>query len=553
MIEVLLVDDESYVTESLKVTIPWGELGVNKVHQAESAAEALELMERHSIDILVTDIQMPEVNGLQLIELVQERWPNVRCILLTGHSEFHYAKKAIELHVLDYVLKPVDDEEFIASLSQVITSLQDEWAQAEQYYQLMYDRKTDLSILRRNFLHELLLGRPLSKQTISERLVKYEIPLTVDTPAVMMLVKMGLDAREYDEASHALLEYAAGNIAEEVLSERFHLWHAQSPHSYMTIIASLKPEWLSQAGQDDRRVLREELERLLPIFRQYVRGFLKVDVAVAVTNAFNFPEAIASTYRAAMRYVYMLEMKERDVIFLQDQSPPASSVESLDVLYRPPTLLHLLEAQQWDAVRGKLDEVFDYVAASGYSRENLYEIYLSITNAIIYAAHKYGLSFSQIGFDWEIDQGMVHSLERLRHWTTMMVQQLEDKLSTQEVHAKTHIVNQVKQIVSRDLGSDISVKTIADRVYLHPVYLSKVFKSVTGESLGDYIIRMRMEKALYMLKHTNKRIYEITMELGYQNPQYFSKMFKKYYGMTPNEYRDGRFPERAQNGRAEEA
>ncbi|MBO9598985.1 MAG: helix-turn-helix transcriptional regulator, partial [Cohnella sp.] len=119
-----------------------------------------------------------------------------------------------------------------------------------------------------------------------------------------------------------------------------------------------------------------------------------------------------------------------------------------------------------------------------------------------------------------------------------MLSKLERELSESDQYTKSHIVKQVQELVMNDIRHEASVKTIADKVFLHPVYLSKIYKLETGESLGDYIIRVRMEKALYLLKSTNKKIYEITSELGYQNPQYFSKMFRKYYGMTPNEYRD---------------
>jgi len=119
-----------------------------------------------------------------------------------------------------------------------------------------------------------------------------------------------------------------------------------------------------------------------------------------------------------------------------------------------------------------------------------------------------------------------------------MLDLLSIQYDESDSYHKKHIIKQVQELVSKELGVDTSVKTIADRVYLHPVYLSKLYKQETGESLGDYIIRIRMEKAVYMLKHTNKKIYEITTELGYQNPQYFSKVFRRYYGCTPNEYRD---------------
>lgn len=140
--------------------------------------------------------------------------------------------------------------------------------------------------------------------------------------------------------------------------------------------------------------------------------------------------------------------------------------------------------------------------------------------------------------DFTLDQSMIHSLDKLRNWAMRMLEKLKTELSAGDQHTKSYIIKQVREIVSSDLGPETSVKTIADRVYLHPVYLSKIYKAETGESLGDYIIRMRMERALYLLKHTNKKIYEVTSELGYQNPQYFSKMFKKYYGLTPNEFRD---------------
>ena len=541
MIEVLLVDDEAYVTESLKATIPWEELGVRNVYQAESALEALELLERHQIDILVTDIQMPEMSGLKLIETAQARWPHLRCMLLTGHSEFHYAKKAIELQVFDYVLKPVDDQEFISSISGAIDSLRDEWAQVEQYYRLIYERKADLTILRNNLLRELLLGRRMTRQMVEQRLSSYEIPLVAGERAVMMLVQLGTYYETMDKESLALMEYAIGNIAEEVLSECFHVWSCQSPHECLTIIAMLRPELVRQLEHGEREQFeRQQLKKLLPVLRSNVNEYLRGDISVVVTNSFDFPEAIETAYRHGLRYFFMLKKDplEKEIYLEEERALAGSPQFFLEALHRPPTLLHLAEAHQWDALRSKLQEVFSLLGQTSYTRENLYEIYLSMSNAFMYTAHKQGCSIYQLGHDWLLDQSALQSLEELRRWTEQMLLRMQDELSSQEQHTKHHIVNQVRQLVASMLGQDISVKTIADRVYLHPVYLSKVFKSVTGESLGDYIIRMRMERALYLLKHTNRRIYEITNELGYQNPQYFSKVFKKYYGLTPAEFRE---------------
>ncbi|GIQ64685.1 hypothetical protein PACILC2_32530 [Paenibacillus cisolokensis] len=218
MIDIMLVDDETYVTESLAKTIPWAELGIRQVIQASSAAEALLLMERQPVDILVTDIRMPDMSGLQLIEKVAQQWPNVRCMLLTGHSDFEYAKRAIQLQAFDYILKPVDDDEFVVSLTNAIESLKDEWEQAEKFNKLVYYRKADIAVLRSSLLRDLLLGRRLSAKASGEKLALYEIPLRIEDSAVMMLIQLGRRFAEMDHHSISLMEYAVGNIAEEVFA-----------------------------------------------------------------------------------------------------------------------------------------------------------------------------------------------------------------------------------------------------------------------------------------------------------------------------------------------
>lgn len=545
MIEILLVDDESYVTESLAQTIPWQELGIHKVYQASSAMEALDILEEQSIDIMVTDIRMPGMDGLQLIETVAGRWPNIRSLLLTGHSDFEYAKKAIQLQAFDYILKPVNDEEFVMSLLNAIESLKDEWDQSEKYHQLLYNMKSDYTVLRANLMHDLLLGRRLSHKTIKEKLTQYEIPLKVEDQAVMMLIQMGKQFSGFDHHSISLMEFAVGNIAEEVLACNFQVWHCKAPHDCLILIASLKPEYHHQIAlaKDYEQQRKTKLDESVRIFRKHVSNYLKGDISIVITEWFQFPDEISKAYRTGLSSFFLIEQGDpRSIIYLEDPSFRSDTrVKSIEGLYKPPTLIHLLESKQWEAAQLKINDVFIDMEQTRFSREHLYEVFLSVTNAYMYIAHKQGHFIHQIdhsGFDLLLDQSMIHSLDKLKEWSFTMMDKLKGELSTNDQNTKSYIIKQVQEIVSNDLGQETSVKMIADRVYLHPVYLSKIYKLETSESLGDYIIRMRMERALYLLKHTNKKIYEITSELGYQNPQYFSKMFKKHYGLSPNEFRD---------------
>ncbi|MDT0122159.1 response regulator [Paenibacillus sp. RRE4] len=540
MIDILLVDDETYVTESLELTIPWGELGVTTVLRAASGKEALEIMEENAVDIIVTDIRMPGMTGLDLISEVNRRWPHVRCILLTGHSDFDYAKKAIQLQAADYILKPVNDDEFMNSVSVAITSLRDEWDEFDKYHRLLYSRKSDYKILRENLMHDLLLGREISSKALREQLEQYELYIEPEQPAAMMLIRLAGRFASMDQQSIDLMDFAVGNIAEEVLGETYHVWFSRGPHDCLVM-------FLQNREQAEESLLVNSPSRnVAETFREHVVRYLQGDLSIVVTPPFPFKE-LTNVYRKSLGSLVLTGPEEHKIIYMDmentlNKRPENDAAQALEELYKPPVLPQLLETKQWEMAAAKLNAVFDAAEQVCLSREYVYEMYLSVTNAFMYIAHKQGHLVHEIdhaGFDLLLAHQLIQSPDKLRRWAMDMLAKLQEELSDQEgAQSRRHVIKQVQELVTRDTGQDLSVKMIADKVYLHPVYLSKIYKAETGEGLGDYMIRMRMERALYLLKNTNKKIYEITSELGYQNPQYFSKMFKKHYGLTPNEFRD---------------
>ncbi|GGO08056.1 response regulator [Saccharibacillus kuerlensis] len=543
MIEVLLVDDETYVTESLELTIPWEEIGVSAVRRAASGAEALAIMEEEAVDLVVTDIRMPGMDGLQLIEEIGRRWPGVRCILLTGHSDFAYAKKAIQLRASDYVLKPVDDDEFVAAVSEAIDSLREEWDEFDKVHRLLYSRKSDYKVLRENLLHELMLGRELGGQALDEQLRAYELPLRAGAPTLMLLAKLEGRFAAMDAQSLELMDFAAGNIAEEVLRGQ-PLWHGSGPHGCLVLML--------QPGEDGGTSGLEETargaDRRLDTLREHIRLYLKGEISLALSSVFELGGiGPGAAYRKTLGSLYAAGGEGRTVY----DSVSVGAVRHTagegrggvaERMYAPPTLLHLLESHQWNEARTKMEGVFDAAEKAGLAGPPMYEIYLWITNGFLFMSHREGQPIGEIGgeegFDPVLARGLVQHPSRLRSWALRLLEGFAEQMSQGGGEGRSKVISRVRQLVGAGLDSDLSVKTLADQVYLHPVYLSKIYKAETGEALGDYIIRMRMERAAHLLKHSSKKIYEITSELGYQNPQYFSKMFKKQYGMTPNEFRE---------------
>jgi two-component system response regulator YesN len=543
MIEVLLVDDEAFLIESLTQTIPWDQIGVKAVYKAYSGMEALRILEEQSIDIVVTDIRMPEMSGLELISVIQKRWDHIKCILLSGFADFEYAKKALQLNAFDYLLKPINDDEFILTLTMGMESLKDDWEQVNKYQSLLSSRETDLSDLRTKLMHDLLLGRRLSKGSLNDKLIAYNIPLQIEDATVIILLRLGTGFTQYDIPSLSLMEYAVGNIGEEAFANSFQIWQCKGPHEDLVIFVKLKDELMntiachSDFEQVRHSMLRQAAEELINNVSHYLKG----EVLVKISKWFDFPDGISQAYRSALIAFYYTQSSEKGSVEFITGIADQKAVQSTVSLYKPPTLIHLLESNQWEAVETKINSIFDEMEAKSLSIEHNYEVFFAISNSFAYMAHKQGQLLSEITgttMDSLFDRSLFLSSAKLKEWTWLLFDKLKAELSHKLQQSKGFIIKQVQELVSQKLDQDVSVKIIAEHVYLHPVYLSKIFKLETGESLGDYIIRKRMDKAVFLLKNSNLKIYEITAQLGYQNPQYFSKIFKRFYGLTPQEFRD---------------
>lgn len=543
LIDILLVDDETYVTESLEVTIPWVELGITSVFRAASGKEALHILENNAIDIVVTDIRMPGMSGLELIDEISQRWAHIRCILLTGHSDFEYTKKAIQLKAIDYILKPVNDEEFMTALSSAIGVIRTQWEEFDQYHRLLYSRKSDYKILRENVMHDLLLGREMTVKALAEQLEAYEIQIDPRQSMKMLLIRLSGRPASLDQQSLDLMDFAVGNIAEEVFGTSYHVWFGRGPHECLVMFL----QELHKRPTNPQLVaehMNTNLVTQIKLFQMHVQRFLQGVMSIVVSSSFSFAD-LPQVYWRSLGSLVLSGPEDHAIIFMdqkRDKWAEQSASQVLDELYKPPMLTQLLETRQWEAAECKLNFVFDALEQVPLSRNHMYELYLYVTNAFMYIAHKQGNLIHEMdptGFDFLFANQLIQAPSKLKRWAIEMLSKLQVELSDQDgIQNRRHIIAQVQDIVTASHGQALSVKAIADQVYMHPVYLSKIYKAETGEGLGDYMIRMRMERALYLLKHTNKKIYEITNELGYQNPQYFSKMFKKHYGMTPNEFRD---------------
>ncbi len=219
-------------------------------------------------------------------------------------------------------------------------------------------------------------------------------------------------------------------------------------------------------------------------------------------------------------------------------------VKPLIDLYKPPQLIHLLESGQWGGATKKIKNAFKELAEESRSNEHTLEVFHMISNSFIYIAHKNGKLLRDIIGDeiYKITRRYYFdSIKSLEAWSLSIVELFKNE-DKDTLDNRSNIVRDVQHYIASHLNQDISLTAISQHVHLHPVYLSKIYKLETGDALSDYIHRLRMNKAAFLLTHTRKKIYEIAENIGFQNTSYFIRVFKKYFTVTPQEYRNEETP-----------
>lgn len=541
--QMIIVDDEAHWVDNLSSTKPWHTLGIEQVHKAYSAQEALRIMETHPIDIIISDVLMPEMTGIELIERVRALGGKTKCIILSGHSDFDYAQEALRHQAVDYVLKPPTDQELLGAVSKAITQLEEEWGNISSLERVEHILRENLPLLRSQLLLSALRGERMSQEEWERKLSSYSLPFRLDSGALLM-VRMEEEFGQYRNNGQHLMEYAIMNIAEEIIGEFAYVWAAKEEHGYLVFMLQPK-DAVSHGLRAERHAWTGALEQASMQLQAKVKQFLKGSLSIVITEPFAFPGELAALYRQALACFRQIVGEEREFVMRAPElgsHAPQGTQGALDVMHAPPSLLGLLEAGRWEAAEHKLEEVFAELEGRwSDSWEHCLEAGYMIAASFTHYCHRNGHTLqSLLGEEIErLHSGEAFSsIARLRHWSQVAISSLRGQASSEVKDIRSVYVRKIQSFVEMNLHQDVSLRALADHVNLHPTHLSKLYKIETGEGISDFVARLRMETACHKLKVTDKKIYEISAEIGYLDPAYFIKVFKRQFGMTPQEYRE---------------
>ncbi|MGG6310538.1 response regulator [Paenibacillus macerans] len=534
MINLLIVDDELHLVDSLVETIDWREAGIGEVRKAYSGSEALQVMNTEPIDIVITDIRMPGMSGLELICRIRESWKRTKLILLTGYADFEYAQQALNQQVSAYLIKPVADSEILEAVRRMAEKAQEEWQAVASLERAAFLRDENLPLIRDRLLNELLQGARFSSGELEQKLEAYELPIRAGGHCALLTVRLeqGFEA----EGGQSLYEYAVCNIVEEVFGEDFRLWRCRDPHDLLVFLAAKR----ELKSEDDWP--QQQFAELAVQVQYQVKAYLKGSVSVVAGRSGRFPDEAPSLYQTALTVVRRAVGAESNVFFSEGDVPDTVEMRTIRSLYEHPTLPYLLEVGSWERIDSRLNAIFEELDADwSASQEHLIEVFSYLLHAFSFIAHKNGKGLAELAkesYEKVFGGTPLRSSRALREWAEDILTSIRCDMETEVRDTRSALVLKAQVYIREHLHTDVTLPAIADNVHLHPVYLSRIFKAVTGENVSDYVHKLRMERAAYLLKNTDKKVYEITELVGYENPQYFSKVFRKIYGQTPLEYRD---------------
>lgn len=240
MLEVLIVDDIPSQVDSFAATIPKDELGIGRIHKAYSGKEALKLYQEQNIHIVITDIRMPEMSGIDLIHEIRQMGRKVKIIVISGYADFEYAKSVVPYNTSGYLMKPVNPDQLRETLSKLTEEIACEKKLQQQQQRDGYAFRENLPALQGELLNRLLYGYSIPKEELERKLFLLNLPFSLQQKVGLFIVRLEGKLQEYERMDKELIEYAVTNMAEEVFRDAFHLWFCRDHNEYLVMIVSPK-------------------------------------------------------------------------------------------------------------------------------------------------------------------------------------------------------------------------------------------------------------------------------------------------------------------------
>ncbi len=534
MFEVLLVDDEALVRDAISTNMKWEELGYHLAGTCKNGKEAMEFLAIHKVELVITDICMPFVDGLELARYIYEKHTDTRTIILSGYNEFEYAKTAVKYQVVEYVLKPVTVAELNEILLRVKETISEERKKKESLHKLTDSYQKNLPILRSRYLNQLVKG--MHKQQPEEKLHEKLRELHRDISGECYMIALMVAEHTEDflnsmpEAAGDLPEFILFNILEEMTSADDKLLVFQDLQNNTTLLMSGISEVF----------LLEKLQKVYDDSKGMMKEYFGLGVTLGIGSPVNLLYKVHKSYEGAVNALeYRFLYGQDRVLFIKDfvEMDQVRNIEISDDI-RKLTLAVKLNSKA--EIAESLKEIVSRLRKLVLSSARIYICVQNILVALNNLVDSLNLTDEEITERQNNLLRLLYTMKTLEEVEKLLCEYCyyigEILAEQRDSFSKKQAIIAVEYIEEHYMDEDLTLQSMCSDLAISMSYFSTIFKRYTGETFIEALTKRRMKAARELLSNTTLKVYEIAEKAGYADPHYFAITFKKITGLTPKEY-----------------
>ena len=535
-IKVFLVEDEMVIRRGIKNSIDWEKEGYIFCGEASDGELAYPMIIKEKPDILITDIRMPFMDGLELCKLVKKELPNIKILILSGYDEFDYAKEAIRLGVTEYLLKPISSGKLLEALNGVSESIRREKEDKDLVRKYMEEMRENTEHEKQKFFEQMIAGN-LSMADALETGKKYEMNLSA---GMYNLLLFRFTLGEENRKSGELLGEA--EYAIEKLTERL---------EYVFEFQRGVEGWAFLIMADNEEQMSERVKELSKDLEEIMKNYSTIAYFGGIGQPVARLRELEESFREAERALAARFTMELNRIISVEDIRMAQNVDTLDDIEitsfgEIEKTRTMLEKFLNNGAEDEIDEFVD-VYINELPEENLKSVLMR--QYIIMDAYIVMMSFCEKieGIEGEMQaqseelknsMKTSQTLEEIKNYIRMLLKKIIGVRDTISGRRYSDIIEIAKDQIRKTYMSDeISLNTIAAEVGMSPSYFSSIFSKEMGKTFVEYLTEIRMDRAKELLMCSSMKTSEIGYEVGYKDPHYFSYIFKKTQNCTPKEFR----------------
>ncbi len=527
MYKLLIVDDEFLVLEGLKKLVDWGKHQIQIVGEASNGSEGVVLAKSKKPDIILTDIKMPDMSGLDMIKTIKDQIPSMSFIVLSGYDDFNWAKRAIQYGVVDYLLKPLDFQQLDLAIEKAIKNINAERTHEFNKEKLTNELNKSLSMRRRETLLKLLKGSSESENVLKEHLENANLSLGNGECAVMVL--KAKNRAEQEDVDDYCLKDIYNKIFIEIEEKGFGYGLDLEENTGVLIF--------------DAQDIAEKWISIMAEFVYEKFSLTRYGIVLGIgSNCHGIQRIKYSLLEAeqAVQYWYLYDLP---IIFYSEIKNQLMKLEKMDF---PPkfekSIIEGLKLLNRDIIEQSLNAYYEQISSKKIEILHFKNVIIEFLFGIKRELNKINIDLTKVFIDvfeeiYSIEN--MNSIESIWNSVKSFIDRIFLFIMKTEKTSSKQVVQEIMQYIEDNYNSaEISLNEVAERIYLTPNYISMLIKQETGENFSDIVVGKRIEKAKELLFDVTLKTYEIAEKVGYSDPNYFSRTFKKVVGISPVDFRN---------------